>query len=204
MPVSVTRGQTYVLEAIGAGILVLAAVVFTIQATAVTPLSVSTANKHIENQEQAMAETLLEQAASNGTLKEAVLYWNPDERKFQGAETVQGYLDTSMDGPPPNRFGYQLERVFADSRIATNIYVFYSTRSGTKSKTMVYQGTPSDNAVTATHSLLLVDADNLTASGYENHTLNATNTTVSFYAPDVFPDGRVYNVVEVRLVVWQM
>lgn len=194
-----TRGQSYVLEAIAAGVIVVAGVIFAIQATAVTPLSVSTANEHVENQERAMAETVLERTAASGALKEAVLYWNPDNRTFYDAEP-EGYLGES----PPNAFGHELERVFTDARIATNVYVVYSRPSGQGLEPMVYQGTPSDNAVTATHSLVLTDDDTLSAPGYDEYTLNATNDTDGFYARDVVSDGRTYNVVEVRLVAWQM
>lgn len=196
------RGQTYTLEAIAAGVLVIAGVAFAIQATAVTPLSVSTASEHVENQERAMAETLLERTAADGSLKAAVLFWNPNTSTFHNA-TAQGYLNTSGPGPPPNAFGDELERVFAEGRIATNVHVVYDTPSGLKSKTMVFQGSPSNNAVTATHSLVLTDSDALTAPGFETDALNDTEDDV-LYAPDVIPDGRAYNVVEVRLVVWQM
>lgn len=196
---SQSRGQSYVLEAIGAAIIVLAGVTFAIQATAVTPLSMSTSSQHVENQERLMADTALEQAATNGSLKEAVLYWNPDNRTFQGA-AAEGYLGTAS----PNRFGRLLNRTFRDQRIATNVEVVYSAPSGAKSRTMIYQGSPSNNAVTATHTLVLVDSDHLTADGYGNRTLNASDAAANFYAPDVSPDSQLYNVVEVRLVAWRM
>lgn len=194
------RGQSYVLEAIGASIIMVSAVVFAIQATAVTPLSVSTASQHIENQQQATAETLLDQAAANGTLQDAMLNWSDDDRRFHNAST-EGYY---VGEPPDNAFGDLLNRVFSSERIATNVYVGYDTPNGRKATPYVYQGTPSDNAVVASHSLVLTDGMNLTAPGQENRTLNATNATASFYAPDVMPNGTVYNVIEVRIVVWRM
>ncbi|MEF8789568.1 MAG: hypothetical protein V5A61_05535 [Haloarculaceae archaeon] len=193
------RGQSYTLESIVAGVVVLSAVVFAIQATAVTPLSVSTASQHVENQERAVADTLLAQAARNGTLRSAVLYWNPDNRTFVDA-TAEGYLGEQ----PGNAFGDQLDRVFGDSEVAVNVYVGYDTANGLKRRTMVYQGTPSDNAVSASQSLVLMDEDTLSGP-YAGRTLNGTAPTAdAFYAPDVAPSGSVYNVVEVRIVAWRI
>lgn len=196
--VSDDRGQAYVLGAVGAGIIVLSAVIFAIQATAVTPLSVSTASQHVENQERELADTALTQAAENGTLRDAVLRWNPDNGTFVNA-TARGYLGRT----PDNGFGRQLDRVFNDEQIAVNVYVRYGTSAGLKRRPMVFQGNPSDNAVSASQTLTLMDRENLRGPR-SNETLNGTNPTGSFYAPDVAPNGSVYNVVEVRIIAWRM
>lgn len=192
------RAQSYTLEGIAAGILVLSTVVFVIQATAVTPLSVSTASQHVENQERELADTALAQADVNGTLQQALLYWNPANRTFVNA-TANGYVGRT----PSNGFGRLLERVFSDEQIAVNVYIGYNTSNGLKRQRLVYQGTPSDNAVSAGHMLTLMDADNLTGP-YSNRTLNGTNATPTFYAPDMAPNGSVYNVVEVQIIAWRM
>lgn len=192
------RGQSYVLEAIGASVIVLAAVVFALQATAVTPLSVSTANQHIQTQERVTADTVLEHAARNGTLQGAVLHWNPDNRTFWDA-SAEGYLGRH----PDNGFGQVLNRTFGRSNVATNVHVVSVGPSGTSNTQMIYQGIPSESAVTATHTLVLLDEDNLTAPGYEQHTLNESNATDSFYVRDTMTNHSVYTVVEVRLTVWR-
>lgn len=192
------RSQSYVLEAIAASVVVLTAVVFAIQATAVTPLSVSTANQHIENQERSTADSMLEQATVNGSLRTAVLYWNPDNRTFANA-SAEGYLGRH----PGNRFGELLDRTFGEANVATNVEVVSIGAAGPSRKPMIYQGVPSESAVSASHTLVLMDSDNLTAPGYSNHTLNATNATGNFYTSDTVPAGPVYAVVEVRIVVWR-
>lgn len=198
------RGQSYVLEALGAGILIVAAVLFAIQATAVTPLSVSTASQHVENQERLQAETMLDVAARNGTLRSGLLYWNPENETFVGAEQ-QRYVGDISD-PAPNEFLAMLGRVFSDSQIATNVYVTYNTAGSTGRQTVLYQGVPSGNAVSAGHTVVLYEHDKFAAgTGFENRTLNDTSETgFDFYAPNVDPNSPVYNVVEVRIVVWRM
>lgn len=198
------RGQSYALESIAASLVVLSAVVFAIQATAVTPLSVSTASQHVENQERQLANTVLDQAGNNGTLQAAVLFWNPENRTFVNA-TAEGYVGRT----PDNLFGQQLARVFSDSKIAVNVYVGYATRDGLGRETMIYQGTPSDNAVSGTHTVVLMDEDSLSGP-FSDQTLNGSvNATArmngsAFYAPDIAPNGSVYNVLEVRIVAWRM
>lgn len=198
------RGQSYTLESIAASLVVLSAVIFAIQATAVTPLSVSTASQHVENQERDQAETVLDMSAVNGTLRSAVLFWNAENRTFVNA-TAEGYLGRT----PNNGFGRQVERIFSDSQIAVNVYVGYGTPRGLGSQTMIYQGTPSDNAVSSTHTLVLMDEDHLHGP-FSNQTLNGTTNPVArspgvaFYAPDIAPRGSVYNVMEVRIVAWRV
>lgn len=192
------RGQSYTLEGIAAGILVLSVVIFAIEATAVTPLSVSTASQHVENQERGLAATSLAQADLNGSLREAVLYWHPENRTFVNA-SASGYVGRT----PDTSFGRLLERVFSDQQIAVNVYIGYSSAAGLKRQTLIYQGTPSDNAVSAGHSLVLMDGDHLEGP-FSNQTLNGTNPTGAFYAPDIAPDSSVYNVLEVRIIAWRM
>jgi len=57
------RAQAHTLEAFAAAILLVAALTFALQATAVTPLSASTSNQHIENQQRAVATDLLATSA---------------------------------------------------------------------------------------------------------------------------------------------
>ena len=64
------RGQAHTLEAFAAAILIVVGLTFALQATAVTPLSASTSNQHLENQQRAVATDLLETSAANGDLRE--------------------------------------------------------------------------------------------------------------------------------------
>ena len=65
---------------------------------------------------------------------------------------------------------------------------------------MVYMGSPSDNAASATRTVTLADDTGL--SGPVAGTVSDPST--SFYAPDAAPNASLYNVMEVRIVVWQM
>jgi len=191
------RAQAHTLEAFTAALLLLSAVVFALNATAVTPLTASTSNQHVENQERAMAGDVLATAADNGSLREALLYWNVSGSAF-ARSTDQGFY---VDGGPPTPFGRELNQTFRAGRIAFNVYLTYHRPNGDSggTQTMVFMGTPSDNAVTATRTVTLYDDSRLTAP-----TATGNVSSSGFYAPDASPGSTLYNVVEVHLVVWKM
>ncbi len=200
------RGQAHTLEAFVAAILLVAGLTFALQATAVTPLSASTSNQHIENQHRAVATDLLETSAVNGDLREAVLYWDPENETFAGTPEGSAFY---TQGGPPTAFGDALNRTFIESRIAVNVYVRYHLDGSQASDRMVFMGTPSDNAVTASRTISVSDDTNLTAPGSENVTLSDVDPAEAdegdprFYAPDA-ADGPTYNELEVRIVAWRM
>jgi hypothetical protein len=194
--VSGDRGQAYTLEAIIASVLLVSSLVFALQVTAVTPLSASTSNQHIENQQRASAAGVLTAAQEAGVLKDAVLFWNDSNAEFHDAERVTFYTNNY----PPNEFGNITERAFDGRGLAVNVLIYYN-ESEDPSR-MVYRGEPSDNAVSASRTVTIYDDDVLTAPG--------TSTTASLSAnySDVVPadpnSNNVHNVVRVEVTVWRM
>jgi hypothetical protein len=195
------RGQAYTLEAIIAAILIVSSLVFALQVTAVTPLSASTSNQHIENQQHASANGVLTAAQESGALKDAVLYWNDSaDGSFYGASGFQYYTNDY----PDNRFGNITGRAFAGQGIAVNVeLVAYDPEVGRYvSRPMIYRGSPSSNAVTTSRMVTIYPEDNLTAPGYENETVSSADTFGE--AVPAQTDSSVYNVVRVEVTVWRM
>jgi len=174
-------------------------VLFALSATAVTPLSASTSNQHIQNQQLSEANDLLAASAANGTLRDAVVDWNTTSDGFNGSGDV-GYF---TDGGPPNWFGAALDDTFLSRRIAFNVYVEYWDGSNQKQLPITYMGTPSDNAVTATRTVTIYDDTRLSVPG-SSVNVSTARATGDFYAPDVAPGNELYNVVEVRITAWRM
>ena len=190
------RAQAHTVEAFAAAVLVVGGLIFATQATAVTPLSASTSNQHIENQQQASIEGLLAASAERGTLAEAVLYWDVEEEEFEGAES-----GVYAEGPP-NEFGDDLNELLSDRRIAFNVVVRYSDgEGGTDTEPMVRMGQPSDNAVSATRSIGLYDSSRLSVDG-DDRELGGLDDG-EFYADDIGADSQLYTVVEVEVVAWR-
>lgn len=192
------RGQAHTLEAFAAALVVVGGVGFALQATAVTPLTASTSNQHIENQERAIASNLLATAAAEGDLQAAITDWNRSANRFVGAGE-RGYFTNSG---PPNAFGATLNRTFNDRRIAFNVEVAYRTTDESRStQRLVYMGNPSDNAVSATRTVTLTNDTRLHG---DTGNVSAAAAAGEFYAPDAATGSELFNVMEVRIVVWRI
>lgn len=192
------RAQAHTLEGFVASLVILGTVAFALQATAVTPLSASTSNQQIENQQTAVSESLLETLAEQGELKPAVLYWNTSRNEFRDS----GPRGTFSNDGPPTPFGEALNETFGDGNIAFNVDVVYrSPDESRNTASMVNMGTPSDNAATASRTVVLFDDDTIAGT---NRTVANASAQDDFYAADVDPDGELFNVMEVRIVVWRI
>ena len=195
------RGQAHTLEAFTAALLLVAGLIFATQATAVTPLSASTSNQHVENQVSIAAQDLLTTTGESGNLTAALLY-------YDGDGFVNASDDGSYAGVPPESHPLHdpLEEAFGDRQIAFDIEVSYPEDGGNRTgdTTMVDMGTPSDNAATASVRVALYGDDRFGADGDERAL--AENGSASYFAPPVDADrpAVLYTVVEVRITAWQM
>ncbi len=199
------RGQIHTLEAFIGVLLLVGALLFASQATAVTPLSASTSNQHIENQQQRMAQDLLAITAANDSLRAGMTYWNvsgnatPHFAETDPNRSVYSTLD-GTDHPLREPFTQALQ----SGVHAYNIDLRYLDGTGRfRTEPMVRMGTPSDNAVTATRSIILFENDTIRNPAGENATLVSLGSE-EFWAPNVEADSQLYNVVEVRVTVWRM
>lgn len=191
------RGQAYTLEAFIAALLLVSSLTFALQITAVTPLSASTANQHIENQQRSSASGVLAAAHKNGALKEAVLYWNTSYHRFHDATRIDYYTNVYPDIP----FGTMLDRAFGGRGLAVNVLVH--TEDRTQPQRMVYHGQPSDNAASASRTVTLYDDDRVRYAN-RSHGGNLSQVEGDFYAQDSHGGSLVYNVVRVEVIVWRM
>ncbi|MFB6155681.1 MAG: hypothetical protein ABEJ22_07270 [Haloferacaceae archaeon] len=216
------RGQAHTMEAILGGLVLLGGLLFALQVTAVTPLSASTSNQYIENQQSGIARGVLAVTSEEGgvgvesPLKRAVLFWGDENsdgiREFHCSDGVEVYYTkppsascpASPSVAPPNEFGVVLDRAFGPGT-AVNVQLFYRTPAGfTESQWMVYQGDPTDNAVQVTTLVTLHD-DDVVYDSSENPTgMTVGSGAADFYAPDAFPSTGTYNVIEVEVTVWRI
>ena len=193
------RGQAYTLEAFIAALLLISSLTFALQVTAVTPLSASTANQHIENQQRSSAAGVLAAADERGALKEAVLYWNHTHTNGEFHDPTRlGYYTNEY---PPNPFGEILDRAFGGRGLAVNVFVH--TEGDRRPQRMVYHGEPSDNAASASRTVTLYDDDRIRLED-RSHGPELSDPEASFYTSDAHADNLVYNVVRVEVVVWRM
>lgn len=220
------RGQAFTLEAIVGGFVLVAALVFAVQVTAVTPLSASTSNQFIETQQAGTARGVLsaageESGVRDSALKRAVLFWGDEDsdgnREFHCANSGRAYFtgdpdlstcnlalgDPFSDRIPPNELGSKFGLAYSDG-VAYNIVLSFRTTSGDiKTQRLVFQGSPSDNAVQVTSLVTLYNNDELyTSEGVRSGT-DIDSGAAAFYAPDAHGSG-LYNVIKVEVTVWRI
>lgn len=200
------RGQAHTLEAFAAALLLITGLVFATQATAVTPLSASTSNQHVENQAAVAAQDVLATAAERGDLKQALLYYDDG---FVGAENGRYYVGLMEESHPLHD---PLKEAFDDRRIAFDIDVYYPDGDGGTDRTrLVDMGSPSDNAATASTRVALygddrlfhADADDPGAGAYSGERLDEPSEH-DYFADPVDGSDTLYTVVEVRITVWRI
>jgi len=194
-----TRGQALTLESISAAVILLAAIGFALQVTAVTPLSPSTSSQHVESQIQSTADGALDSATQDGTLTDAALFWNADEEQFYNASEDVSYYQ----GTPPDVFPLSdaFERTFDDRNIAYNLVVHFHTDQGRLTRQVVKQGSPSDHAVSASRTIVVHGGDRLVR---RNGTSGGRLDVSGFYAPNFDTDENLYNVLHVEVVAWRI
>lgn len=193
----VDRGQAHVLEGVVGALLVVTSVIFALQVTAVTPLTASTANQHLQNQNSGAASDLLASADHRGTLGETVRYWNDSAGRFHGSGENGVYEDQV-----PTVFGSSFDDSFDTAGTVYNVNLWYLNRDGsTRQLSVLEQGTPSDHAVTVTRTVVLYDDDRLLAAD-ESETDTTLAESDRYPIPDV-KSGPVHNVVRVEVVVWR-
>lgn len=196
------RGQAHTLEAVTGSLLLLGAVLFALQTTAVTPLTASTSSQHIENQQAAVAEGVLVSAQEQGALKPTLLYWNETGATHWNAD----YLGAYTRSGPPTALGETLNETFLERGIAFNLNVHYVQNDQQRSHRIVNFGEPSDNAVSATKTVTLYDDDVLLAADGTPTTTTLAETNQFYVDNDAAAaqTSGVYNVVVVEVVVWRM
>jgi hypothetical protein len=206
------RAQAFTLEGIIAGVVVVSALLFALQSVVVTPTTRGTVDEDTRDQLRQRAEDVLtgvttaNNSAGTPDMSYYLRYWDPSGRTFAGAQNPQvGY---GIDGPP-DEFGETLNATFTQRAQLYNLVVIYRGEDSGESGRirMVYQGRPDEEAVVASQVVTLYDNTTLTApeaGAVElwQYDTNATDGDDGYYPIPNAVSGAVYNVVEVRLIVW--
>jgi hypothetical protein len=203
------RAQAFTMEGFIGGLLILAAVLFALQATIFTPTASGSTSEETQLTLQRQAEDVLVTTAareSNG-LSYYVRYWDVERYTFVGAKNpTVGYGPEGV----PGALGDRLAAVFEQRGHSYNLVFAYETRGKRAPETipLVYRGNPPSSAVVATYTFTLYDTQTLTGpdathAELTDYDTNASDGDDGYYPiPDIAPNSTVYNVVEVRLVVW--
>ncbi|GAB6878570.1 hypothetical protein JCM17823_08440 [Halorubrum gandharaense] len=210
------RGQAHTLEAFVAALLLVAGLIFATQATAVTPLSASTSNQHIENQQAIGAQDVLTTTKERGDLQAALLLWDsedgaffhPEEGRSAPYTSVSDVRDWEEHGVDDHPLDATLTEAFDTRRVAFNVDVYYpdpDPEEGMDQESMFDMGDPSDNAATASTRVALYMDDEFGPDGDRTLGEAIENGESDFFAdPSGEGSDTLYTVVEVRITAWQM
>ena len=188
----------HTLEAIMSSLIMVAIIVYTVQATSLTPLTSSTANAHIEAQLQTMGQDMLNALSyspygQDSDLKTDILNWDGEQYVWNG--TVY-----RMIRPPHNKLhnsslAETLEFIAVKRGIAHNVHFGWVNEEGVSvSRRYIYNGDPSNNAVVISKRVQLSDADVGNKTSFESRT----------GIPDAGNGTDFYNIVNVKMTLWRM
>jgi hypothetical protein len=206
-----SRGQAHTLEGFFAALLLLSAVLFALNATAVTPLTSSTASRHVQNQQAAVGSGFLVAEQNQDHLKQAVLFWDPPASPSQDGQwhnkddgVSKGYTSTDEITQSGFLLGQSVYETFVANDVAVNIAIEYRPNNDDGIYELIDFGEPTTNAVTQTAVVVLYDSDVI----YDENG-DPTSTTLGslggdeYFAADQSP-GPIYNVVTVKLTLWRV
>jgi len=205
------RGQAHTLEGVVGGLLILIAVLFALEAIIITPTTSGAVDPGVREELRDQGDDILAITAENETLglSQMVRYWDQSDRTFAGEAAVNPRIGYGANHPP-GAFGEMLNQTFTSRSRQYNVELRYQGKNVTDERgrlRMVYRGEPSEGAVVASHRVTLYDNQSLSGPYAENaelweYSTNATNNEDGYYPIPNAIDGPVYNVVEVRVIVW--
>ncbi|WP_342303921.1 hypothetical protein [Methanolobus sp. ZRKC5] len=191
-----TSAQLHTLEALMALMIVTGIIIFTVQATSLTPLTSSTANAHIEAQLQILAQDMLtvldhSQSGHNSSLKEDILDWDGDEYAWNSID----YVSKNNNNLENSSTADLLESVIVSKGIAHNVqFAVINDARAVMTLDYIYNGEPSDNAVTVSRRVLLSNSDISNSSQFQYYTgIADADTNTDFY-----------NLIDVEITLWRM
>ncbi|QSG09222.1 putative pilin/flagellin [Halapricum desulfuricans] len=210
---STDRGQAYTLEGIISAIVVLTALLYALQAVTITPTTGGTVDQGVRTEIKQQAEDILTVSGSNDTghLSELARNWSQRRQTFYGAVNPRiGYGTEQLPGP----LGTMLNETFDERDRMYNVEMRYLPKNqsdGIQRTVIASRGTPADSAVVASYRITLYDNMTLTSPTagsaelwqYDTYpTRNPVDGKSGYYpVPNAVP-GPVYNIVEIRVIVW--
>lgn len=183
--------QLYTMEAIVSSMLMVVVVIFILKATPLTSTTSSASHQQIETQLEVLGHdmlTLLDytpEGEQYSMLKEAVISWNGFE--YRGQSPVRPYNGST------NQTAAVLRDTLGSKGIAYDLEINYITPSGTGTRPIIWNGKPSENAVTVSRKITVFDED------------MAANPDLIDIIPDIDSGAtRYYNNIDVRLTLWRI
>ncbi len=194
------KAQLHTLEGVGAATIMLLVIIYAIDATSMTPQTSSTSSVHIENELQYLGQDILNtldyaEPGYSSNLKNDVLNWDGSEYIWSGAVYLKKWDDTKSLN---NNITTILNATMVKRGIAHNVELTYLDNSTYFTKNMIYNGDPSNNAVIVSRKIVLQNVGR-NGDDKEGNNKNSTNPIM-----DMDQSTNLYNIVNIRLILWRM
>jgi hypothetical protein len=203
------RGQAYTLEGLVASIVVLTALLYGLQVVDVGPWTSDTSDQ--TRQLKTQAQDVLDLAANNGTLSAAVRCYGLDNKyAFDG--------DSLGNESRRTTFEVMLNQTFDERGREYNVYFYHWNETGGKELEVASANqsgaasgvvAPTDVAAVATRTIAVYDSEPTRINGSSEEDCADPGATVetqassgNYYMRDIAPNSELFNIVEVRIVVW--
>ncbi len=188
------KAQLHTLEGVAASTILLLVIIYAIDATSMTPLTSSTSSVHVESELRALGQDILNtmdyaEPGYNSNLKNDIITWDGNEYIWSGSSYLIKGGTTSLN----NNLSATLNITLIKQGIAHNVELTYLENSTLlpNNRNMIYNGDPSTSAVIVTRKIVLQDAE------------APPNPYNPISKKDIDPSTSLYNIVEVKLILWR-
>ncbi|KCZ71765.1 hypothetical protein ANME2D_01820 [Candidatus Methanoperedens nitroreducens] len=197
------KAQLHTLEGVAAAVIILLVIIYAIDATSMTPLTASTASVHVETELRALGQDILNtldyaEPGHTSKLKNDILAWNGSVYTWSGSNyTVRIGTDNLNNN---------LTEIFRDTLveqgIAHSVELTFIDNSTLIPYTvnMIYNGDPSNNAVVVSRKFILQNIGPIDGEDRPEGDSIDTHNPIK----DIDPSTNLYNIVDIRLILWRM
>jgi hypothetical protein len=195
------KAQMHTLEGVAAAAIMLLVIVYAIDATSMTPLTSSTANVHVETELQALGQDILgsldySEPGNESELKNFIANWDGNSYYVWNGSAYANSSGGQLDGN--STIVKILNQTLVRQGIAHNLVLTFlvlnadNTTSPSNPTKLIYNGDPSDNAVIVSRKIVLHYGD-INTTKFPNNPIE-----------NIDPSTNLYNIVEVKLILWRM
>jgi hypothetical protein len=193
------KAQLHTLEGVAASVILLLVIIYAIDATSMTPLTSSTSSTHVESELQILGQDIFNtldyaEPGYRSMLKYDITNWKGLEYIWNGTMYIENGNTSFSPEILTNNLTVLLKDTLVNRGIAHKVEVVYlissdnnTVPSGTN--TIIYAGTPSNNAVIVSRKIVLQDTDGVSSDNP---------------IEDIDPLSNLYNIVDIKLVMWRM
>lgn len=198
-PPETDRGQAYTLEGFIGAMVVLMAVLFALQSVVIMPTTGGLADRTVQAQVQQEVQDSLLVSTQDGNLSEVVRNWDGDGGFENTSSPADDDTYTVDEFANVSDLGTILYERFGENGWEYNVELHPENSSRQK---LVYHGGPPDSALTASYTVTLYDEQNVTGDTADDTLEEAAKNGNETIPREYGNESPLYNVVEVRVIVW--